>query len=76
MARHANMNWTLPEGQPDGTGGRTHQWEVIHTALLMDLRDELRSLNALLHCQNFVTLPRELRGLRRDLKAQRKEKKA
>ena len=68
MARHADFKWNLPDGNP------THQWASIHTALLMDLRDELQKLNTLLHCDNFTRLPRELRGLRRDLKALMKEK--
>jgi hypothetical protein len=43
----------------------THSWESIHAAILMDIRDELQSLNRLLHCQNFIGLPHDLRQLNR-----------
>lgn len=43
MARHKNVEWSLPEGTPQGS----HQWPSIQTAILMDIRDELRQLNML-----------------------------
>lgn len=60
MARHANIDWNLPEGTP------THQWSSIHAALLMDLRDELQRLNRLLQCSNFQNIPRTLRAIQRN----------
>ena len=33
-------------------------------AVLMDIRDELKELNGLLRCPNFVAIPRLLRGIR------------
>lgn len=50
MARHKDMDWTLPEGVRSPTGRNTHSWESIHAALLMDLRDELKELNRTLGC--------------------------
>lgn len=50
MARHKDQNWNLPDGQKTSDGRRTHSWESIHTALLMDIRDELKALNAKLDC--------------------------
>lgn len=41
-------------------------WEGVHTALLMDIRDELKQLNGLLGCPNFVEIPRTLRAIRRN----------
>jgi hypothetical protein len=40
------MDWTLPEGTRQPNGSRIHSWESIHTALLMDIRDELKAANA------------------------------
>lgn len=60
MARHKNLNWNLPEGNP------THRWDSIHAALLMDIRDELQRLNALLHCPNFTGMPAQLRKVARN----------
>ena len=53
MARHANLNWTLPD--------KLQEWGQVNAALLMDIRDELRKLNAVLACQNFQDIPRILR---------------
>jgi hypothetical protein len=43
-----------------------------HTVLLMDIRDELVKLNALLHCQNFQNIPATLRSIRRAMPVRRK----
>ena len=52
-----------------------------NVALLMDLRDELQTLNTLLRCPNFLSLPREIQGmhlqvsgLRRDFKKLQRRK--
>lgn len=63
MARHKDYKWDLPEGRPISTGGNNHSWESIHAALLMDLRDELKRLNSLLHCVNFMEMPGYLRQI-------------
>lgn len=65
MARHANKNWNL-----SGTefGGRSAGVSDGHlsVAVLMDIRDELQKLNALLHCHNTVAIPALLRGIKRN----------
>jgi hypothetical protein len=48
MSRHANTEWELPEKV---------SWECANLAVLMDIRAELRSLNRLLGCQNFLRIP-------------------
>lgn len=63
MARHKDTNWNLPEGK-HGVRSTTHSWESIHSALLMDIRDELKELNRLLNCRNFIAIPSILRGIR------------
>jgi hypothetical protein len=54
-----NVDWQTPEGI-----GFT--WEHIAVEVLMDIRDELQRLNALLHCSNFVGIPSELRKIARN----------
>ena len=58
MRRHQNIDWTLPEG--------TVTWEQTQTAVLMDIREELQRLNALLRCRNFQEIPMTLRSLARN----------
>ena len=57
MARHKDTEWNLPD---------RHQWESIHAALLMDIRDELKRLNTLLYCHNFQAIPRHLKAIRQN----------
>ena len=52
MARHKDSSWSLPE--------QVVNWEQAGVAVLMDIRDELKTLNRLLHCQNFIAIPRKL----------------
>lgn len=55
MARYANRDWSLPE-----SGLNT--WEQVNVALLMDIRDQLRSINARLSCYR---IPRALDAVTR-----------
>lgn len=50
MARHKDSNWNLPDGERQPSGSSTHSWQSIQSALLMDLRDELKELNRTLAC--------------------------
>jgi hypothetical protein len=50
--RHPNVNWNMPEDAPT--------WDSAKLAVLMDIRDELQKLNALLGCPNFIAIPRKL----------------
>ena len=70
MARHKDVDWSLPDGGPNG-----HSYDSIKVSLLMDIRDELQRLNALLHCHNFTTLPAAVRSIRRAMPAKRKAAK-
>ena len=66
MARHKDREWSLPDGRPTDGGGTVHDWESLHAAILMDIRDELKQLNALLGCSNFRAIPRVLRTIYRN----------
>lgn len=52
-------------------------WEVGYCQLtvLMDIRDELKKLNAVLHCPNFLGIPHELRQIKERLPKRRRKKK-
>lgn len=75
MARHKDQNWRLPEGTPNRTGGADHIWESVHTALLMDIRDEMKSLNMVLHCTNFLTIPMKLDRISQNTAKPKKKRK-
>ena len=64
MARHKDAVWTIPD--------KNCSFEAAHLAVLMDLRDELKKLNTLLHCQNFVDIPKTLRSIQRKLPTAKK----
>lgn len=65
MARHKDTNWSLPEPTV-GT------WEQAGVAVLMDIRDELKALNAKLDCHRvqrmLTTIERIDRRLARRIK--------
>lgn len=53
--RRKDVNW-----EPAEANGDMPNWERVSIAVLMDIRDELKKLNALLHCQNFQRIPAKL----------------
>lgn len=71
MGRFKDGAWDLPEGQ----NGRISTWQAVEIAVLMDIRDELKTLNTLLHCSNFTGIPATLRSIRRAIPAKPKAKK-
>lgn len=68
MARHKDVNWNLPEGFIE-------TWEQANTAVLMDIRDELKRLNGLFHCLNFMSIPNKLDAIRRNTAKKRSHHK-
>jgi hypothetical protein len=68
VARYKDVNWTLPEGQI-GT------WQQVEVAVLMDIRDELKTLNALLRCPNFTQIPAKLEAIKRNTTKPRVKKR-
>lgn len=59
MARHKDVNWNMPESTKSA-GGNHHSWDSIKASPLMDIRDELKALNARLACHR---VPRALDDL-------------
>jgi hypothetical protein len=74
MARYKDFDWNLPEGVKNAKGGMEHGWQSIHSALLMDIRDELKRLNSLLYCPNFLQIPYHLEAIRQNTKKKRCKK--
>jgi len=46
----------------------------VTAALLMDIRDELQTLNRLLACPNFTQIPTTLRAIRKNTTKARRKK--
>lgn len=70
--RRANVNWELV--QADGETYPAESYVLPQLAVLMDIRDELKKLNALLGCQNFIGIPTTLRSIRRAMPRRRVKK--
>lgn len=47
-------------------------WDRVPMALLMDIRRELRALNALLRCSNFTGIPGTLRAIKKNTTKKRR----
>ena len=70
--RHKDTNWELT--------GTTHA--DVQCALLMDIRDELklvtaemRRMNSVIQCSNFIAIPEVLRRISRNTAKPRRKKK-
>lgn len=66
MARYRSLEWNLPGKESDAAV----QNDIVKQALLMDLRDELKTLN-----RRFAEIPcivRVLRSVERQIKLQRR----
>lgn len=66
--RHENVNWELPE--------KLVSWEQVNTAILMDIRDELRTLNRVFQCSNFLRIPSVLNEIRLNTSKPKRKKKS
>ena len=53
--RYRNLNWTI-----DINADGTIAVDQVQLAVLMDIRDQLITLNKLIGCPNFVGIPRTL----------------
>jgi hypothetical protein len=69
MSRNKDISWTLPESN-------NMSYEAAQLAVLMDLRDELKRLNGLLHCSNFLAIPARLEAIRINTRKKRRVKGA
>lgn len=74
MARHKNKNWNLSGTEENGRS-KGISIEHLPIAVLMDIRDELQTLNRVLACPHFTAIPTVLRTIRRNTAGLRKQKK-
>jgi hypothetical protein len=65
--RHKDATWSLPENP---------SLDYAKLAVLMDIRDELKALNHVLHCVNFLAIPRKLDDIVRNTKKKPRKKHA
>ena len=66
--RHKDARWTIRDS------GNGVSFDGAQLAVLMDIRDELKLLNQLLHCQNFLEMPHLLRCIERNTKKRKRRK--
>jgi hypothetical protein len=68
--RHKDGNWRIVANESG-----TLNWDQVHAALLMDIRDELKRLNARLHCYRVDHMVEAIGRIDRRLRPKRKLKK-
>lgn len=66
-----DVNWEIAF-----PNGEVPTWERVSIAVLMDIRRELKRLNAAIYCDNFLGIPQDLRQIRRNTAKPRKKKPA
>lgn len=64
-----NQDWTIPHS-PTG-----YSWDTVQAMLLMDLRDQLRTLNNVFRCHRFLDVPNKLERIARNTAKKRRKKK-
>lgn len=74
MPRFKNVEWNLTGSVENAN--QPANWEMVKIAVMMDIRDELRELNGLLHCPNFRQIPTKLDAIGRNTRPTPREKKA
>ena len=70
--RRKDANWLVANETGD-------VWDTVRQgamlATMMDIRDELKKLNSLLHCSNFTAIPFTLSGIKRNTTKPKKKRK-
>lgn len=67
MARRKDENWNLPESNLC--------YDAAQLAVLMDIRDELKAINQVLHCSAFLGIPHKLDRIARNTAKKRGKKR-
>ncbi len=70
--RRKNTSWTVTIV----AGGKEVSWEGAQLAVLMDIRDELQTLNRVLGCVRFTTIPDTLKTIAANTKRRPRTRKA
>lgn len=61
MSETRFKNWGWNASRSDG---QVHGFDGAQLAVLMDIRDELQTLNRIIGCHNCIAIPDILRGIR------------
>ena len=69
--RGKNVNWA-----PLNENGNAPTWERVGITVLMDIRDELQTLNGVLRCPSFQRIPRHLARIAANTTRPKRKKKA
>lgn len=64
-----NVNWHVWQ-EDDGKYGN----DAVMRAIMLDIREELKRLNRVLNCPNFIEVPAILRAIKQNTKKRRKPK--
>jgi hypothetical protein len=67
--RKKDVDWLVAD-----EGGTVPTWERVNLAVLMDIRDELKRLNAAIYCRDFLAIPSTLRRISANTAKPRKKK--
>lgn len=73
MANSEGMNWRIKADENNPTAAAN--CNEAQLAVLMDIRRELKCLNDLLHCRNFINMPRTLHAIEQNTAKKRAKKK-
>lgn len=68
--RRKDVSWNI-SCSADGS----LSFEGAQLAVLMDIRDELKKLNGVIGCHNFIAVPQILRGIRKNTAKPRRKRK-
>jgi hypothetical protein len=68
--RQKDVNWFVT-----GDDGRILSVDHAELAVLMDIRDELKRLNDVFHCNNFIGVPYKLERIARNTSKPRRRKR-
>ena len=68
--KKANLDWDVTNDK-----GTVTTWEQVGIAVLMDIRQELRDLNRLLRCPNFLSIPAKLETIGRNTRKPKPNRK-
>lgn len=71
--RCKDFNWQVRNENGVAYAG---SYEHAHLAVLMDLRDELKTLNRVFACQNFLDVPALLRAIKKNTTKKRRRQRA
>jgi hypothetical protein len=70
--RRRDVNWRITD--QNGSTLTVAQYAAMQLAVSMDIRDELKRMNEILHCSRFIAIPSKLDSINRKLAKPRKAK--